>query len=73
MRRSVHTRSWNKRLKGFETAGAWTSEDLAIEFGEWHAMHRDLIRQVFEDQFAMMEQRLTGMEKAVGELKGLQA
>ena len=28
---------------------------------------------MFEDQFAMLEQRLTGMEKAVGELKGLQA
>ena len=28
---------------------------------------------MFEDQFAMMEQCLTGMEKVVGELKGLQA
>ena len=22
-------------LKGFETAGAWTSEDLATKFGNW--------------------------------------
>ena len=35
-------------------------------------MHRDSVRQVFEDQFATLEQRLTGMEKAGGELKGLQ-
>ena len=35
-------------------------------------MHRDSVWQVFEDQFAALEQRLTGMEKAVGELKGLQ-
>ena len=27
---------------------------------------------MFEDQFTMMEQRLAGMETAVGELKGLQ-
>ena len=36
-------------------------------------MHRDLVWKVFEDQFAMMEQYLVGMEKAIGELKGLQA
>ena len=35
-------------------------------------MHRESVRQVFEEQFATMEQRLAGMEKAVGELKGLQ-
>ena len=35
-------------------------------------MDRDSVWQVFEEQFAMMEQRLAGMEKAVGELKGLQ-
>ena len=35
-------------------------------------MHRESVRQVFEEQFATMEQRLVGMEKAVGELKGLQ-
>ena len=36
-------------------------------------MHRESVRQVFEEQFATMEQRLAGMEKAVGELKGLQS
>ena len=61
-----------QRLKGIEDAGAWTSEDLATEFGKWQAMHRDLVRQVFEEQFVTMEQRLAGMEKAIGELKGLQ-
>ena len=61
-----------QRLKGIEDATAWTSEDLAIEFGKWQAMHKEGIRQLFEDQFAMMEQRRAGMEKAVGELKGLQ-
>ena len=35
-------------------------------------MHRESVRQVFKEQFATMEQRLAGMEKAVGELKGLQ-
>ena len=35
-------------------------------------MHRESVRQVFKEQFATMEQRLVGMEKAVGELKGLQ-
>ena len=35
-------------------------------------MYRDSLGQVFEEQFAMMEQCLVGMEKAVGELKGLQ-
>ena len=53
--------------------GAWTSEDLTTVFGKWQAMHRDSVRQVFEEQFATMEQRLMGMEKAVGELKGLQS
>ena len=59
-------------LKGFEDAGAWTSDDLAIEFGKWQAMHKEGVRQLFEEQFATMEQRLVGMEKVVGELKGLQ-
>ena len=36
-------------------------------------MHGEVVRQMFEDQFAMMEKRLVGMEKAVRELKGLQA
>ena len=36
-------------------------------------MHKEGVRQLFEDQFATMEQRLAGMEKVVGELKGLQA
>lgn len=35
-------------------------------------MHR-LGPAIFEDQFATMEQCLLGIEKAVGELKGLQA
>ena len=35
-------------------------------------MHRESVQQVFEEHFAMMEQRVVGMEKAVGELKGLQ-
>ena len=35
-------------------------------------MHRESVRKVLEDQFMAMEQRLAGMEKAVGELKGLQ-
>ena len=61
-----------QRLKGFEDAGAWTSDDLATEFGKWQAMHKEGIRQLFEDQFTTMEQRLVGMENAVGELKGLQ-
>ena len=30
-----------QRLKGIEDASAWTSEDLATEFGKWQAMHRD--------------------------------
>ena len=60
-----------QRLKGFEMARAWISEDLATEFGKWQAMHRESVQQLFEDQFVTMEQRLAGMEKAVGELKGL--
>ena len=36
-------------------------------------MHKDSVWQVFEDQFATMEQCLVCMEKAVGELKGSQA
>ena len=32
-----------QRLKGIEDAGAWTSEDLATEFGKWQAMHRDSV------------------------------
>ena len=48
------------------------TKDLTAEFGKWQAMHRESVRQVFEEQFATMEQRLVGMEKAVGELKGLQ-
>ena len=63
----------DQRLKSFEDAGAWTTEDLTTEFGKWQAMHRESVRQVFEEQFATMEQRLMGMEKAVGELKGLQS
>ena len=35
-------------------------------------MYKEGIRQLFEEQFAKMEQCLVGMEKAVGELKGLQ-
>ena len=62
----------DQRLKGYEDAGAWTTEDLATEFGKWQAMHRESVRQAFKEQFATMEQRLMGMEKAVGELKGLQ-
>ena len=61
----------DQRLKGYEDAGAWTREDLTTEFGKWQAMHRESVWQVFEEQFATMEQRLAGMEKAVGELKGL--
>ena len=62
----------DQRLKGIEDAGAWTSDDLAIEFGKWQAMHKEGVWQLFEEQFAMMEQRLVGMEKAVGEVKRLQ-
>ena len=62
----------DQRLKGYEDAGAWTREDLTTKFGKWQAMHRESVRQAFEEQFAMMEQRLMGMEKAVGELKDLQ-
>ena len=62
----------DQRLKGYEDAGAWTREDLTTEFGKWQAMHRESVRQVFEEQSVTMEQRLVGMEKAVGELKGLQ-
>ena len=62
----------DQRLQGFEDAGAWTTKDLTTEFGKWQAMHRESVRQVFEEQFASMEQSLAGMEKAVGELKGLQ-
>ena len=36
-------------------------------------MHRESSQKVFEDQFVAMKQRLVGMEKVVGELKGLQA
>ena len=35
-------------------------------------MHKEEVWQVFEEQFMTMVQRLVGMEKAVGELKGLQ-
>ena len=31
-----------QRLKGIEDAGAWTSDDLAIEFGKWHTQGRSL-------------------------------
>ena len=48
------------------------TKDLTTEFGKWQAMHTESVRQVFEEQFATTEQRLVGMEKAVGELKGLQ-
>ena len=58
-------------LKGFETAGAWTSDDPTKEFAKWQAMHGEAVWQMFEDQFATMEQRLVGMDKAVGDLKGL--
>ena len=51
----------DQRLKGFETAGAWTIEDLTTEFGKWQAMHKDSVRQVFKEQFATMEQCLAGM------------
>ena len=61
----------DQRLKGYEEAGAWMTKDLTTGFGKWQAMHRDSVRQVFKEQFAMMEQRLAGMEMAVGELKGL--
>ena len=61
-----------QRLKEFEAAGAWTTEDLTTKFRKWQAMHRGSVWKVFEDQFMALEQRLTGMEKAVGELKGLQ-
>ena len=62
----------NQCLQGFEDACAWMTKDLTTEFGKWQAMHRESVRQVFEEQFTTMEQRLVGMEKAVGELKGLQ-
>ena len=62
----------DQRLKGYKDAGAWTTKDLTTEFGKWQAMHGESVRQVFEEQFVTMEQRLAGMEKAVGELKGLQ-
>ena len=48
----------DQRLKGYETAGAWTADDLTTEFAKWQAMHRESVRQVFEEQFATMEQRL---------------
>ena len=35
-------------------------------------MHKEGVWKLFEEQFTMMEQCLVGMEKAVGELKGLQ-
>ena len=70
---AIHARQViDQRLKGYEEAGAWTTKDLTTEFGKWQAMHRESVRQVFEEQFVTMEQRLAGMEKAVGELKGLQ-
>ena len=43
-----------------------------MEFGKWSAMHKEGVRQLFEEQSVTMEQRLAGMENAVGELKGLQ-
>ena len=36
-------------------------------------MHSEGAQLMFEDQYKTMEQRLEGMENAVGELKGLQA
>ena len=35
-------------------------------------MHRRSIQEATEERFAEVEQRLTGMERIVGELKGLQ-
>ena len=58
-------------LKGFEATTAWTSDDLTKEFVKWQVMHGESIQQMFEDQFATIEQRLAAIEKVVGELKGL--
>ena len=58
-------------LKGFKTTGAWTSDDLTKEFAKWQVMHGEAVRQMFEDQFMTLEQRLMGMEKVVEELKRL--
>ena len=33
-----------QRLQGIEDAGAWTSDDLATEFGKWQAMHKEGVR-----------------------------
>ena len=33
-----------QQLKGIEDAGAWTSDDLATEFGKWQAMHKKGVR-----------------------------
>ena len=71
---AIHARQvLEQRLKGFETTGAWTSHDLTKEFAKWHAIHGESFWQIFEDQFATMGQCLASMEKAIGELKGLQA
>ena len=60
-----------QRLQGFERAGAWTDDRMAEEFKKWQTMHRESVRQTFDDNLATMEQRLVSMEQAVGELKGL--
>ena len=70
---AIHARQViDQRLKEYEAAGVWTTKDLTTESGKWHPMHRESVWKVFEEQFTTMEQRLVGMEKAVGELKGLQ-
>ena len=68
----IHVRQvLDQCLKGFERAGAWTSDDLTKEFANWQAMHGEAIKRVFEDQFTTMGRRWAGMEKAIGEFKGL--
>ena len=62
----------DQRLQGFERAGAWTDDRMAEEFRKWQTMHRESVKQTYDDNLAMMEQRLVSMEQAVGELKGLQ-
>ena len=57
---------------GFERADVWTNERMTEEFQKWQAMHRESLHAMSERQFTEVEQRLVGLERSVGELKGLQ-
>ena len=44
-----------RRVVGFERAGAWTDKEMTEEFGKWQTMHCQSVQTATEGRFTEVE------------------